>query len=763
MPAPTLDLATTGSNPSTATKEDLEAKVNAGFLALYGISNPDDRQTAEDAATSATASASTATTQAGIATTQATSASNSAATAQAAAAAAGGTIYATDAAGIAGTVSGDHFYVLRGPGIEIMENVSGTSTHRAWLSDIRFETVSDLLTYTGSFAEGTVLHADGHKYSVALSAATDHHVTTAGGDKLYVSKDLGPYNVLAFGCVGDGVTDDYDAFKAVATAVSNDGGGDVLIPPGTHIYLDRIMHSTGGSGGVPIDGVTDIEWVGSNADGTPKAGVRGLKITGWNAKVSVKGAMTRIDDHGGGISYNFQVSPFTIIGFQSVNLEGFEVDGNVQDRVDSTTLVESGDNNISIRGCEHVTIDSVYSHHAGTDGFAVLRDRRPTDGGNPPSIACKHVTMHNCRGDYNARGNYSLHEAEHVELTNCKGDKGGISDGGTSPTYSPNHNVDIEPDPVATDIGSSGDFGNGHMIFRNCKFTGSGLRNFAANVRQAWVHIEHCYFDNPNNDSFPIVLSVPHVTFIHNEVDINNGRMSVSLSGSIGGNISYFADNKITVNNGEGLFCSGDGSGRVLSLIAERNRFISRATTAVTKSIVNLSHGTDSDTMMIYYRDNYHFFPAAAHNGGSQHIVVSLNVQMAENNVYETDMNSTSSFFGTLYNSGTLTARHGQQVRNERFFAAGAAGTTQAFRSADKSDYDLNFPYSTGLFTAGEYVMFNNGQKIGGAYSVPTGANLTELNRGDIVFRQAAGASQAPAWQCTADGATVKELANNKA
>ena len=627
-----------------------------------------------------------------------------------------------------------------------------------------FRTVALLKADTRTkMPSGTPVFAGGHQYIVAAASATDNHIVTAGGVKLYVDKAQGPYNVLAFGCVGDGTTDDYDAFKAVATAISNDGGGDVLIPPGKHIYLDRIMNSTGGSGGVPIDGVTDIEWLGSESDGTPKSGLRSLRIIGWDAKVSVKGTMSRIDDHGSGISYNFQVTPFTIIGFQRVHLEGFEVDGNVQDRVDTTTLVETGDNNISIRGCEHVTIESVYSHHAGTDNIAILRDRRPTDNSNPPSIACKHITLNNCKAEYGARGNYSFHEAEHVEMNNCKGFKGGISDGGTSPTYSPNHNVDIEPDPVATDLGSSGDYGNGHMKFSNCKFTGSGLRNFAANVRQAWLHIEHCVFDNAENDSFPIVLSVPHVTFIHNEVDVNDGRMSVSLSGSIGGNISYFADNKITANNGEGLFCSGDGGGRVLSMIVERNRFISRATSAVTKSLVNLSHGGDDDTLMVYYRDNYHYLPSAAHNGGSQHIVISLNVQIAENNVYETDKDHATQFFATFYNAGTLTARHGQQVRNERYFAGGTAGATQAFRSGDNSAYDLNFPYSAGLTSVGEYIMFSNGQKLGAAYSVPSGANLTELNRGDVVLRQAAGANTAPAWQCTSDGATVIELANIKA
>lgn len=76
------------------------------------------------------------------------------------------------------------------------------------------------LTYTsaqpGTVVAGDVVRtrAEGFAYEVAASGATDHHVITAGGVKLYV---LTP-DVRAFGAVGNGATDDTAAFTKAATA-----------------------------------------------------------------------------------------------------------------------------------------------------------------------------------------------------------------------------------------------------------------------------------------------------------------------------------------------------------------------------------------------------------------------------------------------------------------------------------------------------------------------------------------------------------------
>ena len=68
--------------------------------------------------------------------------------------------------------------------------------------------------------------AEGFSYEVAAPLATDHHITTAGGVKLYVRSP----DVRAFGAVGDGVTDDTAAVLAAsATGMKSAGIGMFLI------------------------------------------------------------------------------------------------------------------------------------------------------------------------------------------------------------------------------------------------------------------------------------------------------------------------------------------------------------------------------------------------------------------------------------------------------------------------------------------------------------------------------------------------------
>lgn len=100
------------------------------------------------------------------------------------------------------------------------------------------------LTYSagqpGVVVAGDVIctRAEGFSYQVAASGATDQHVTTAGGVKLYVLPSGEGYNVKAFGAVGDGVADDTAALQAALLL-----GGKTYAPAGTYmttapLYLD---------------------------------------------------------------------------------------------------------------------------------------------------------------------------------------------------------------------------------------------------------------------------------------------------------------------------------------------------------------------------------------------------------------------------------------------------------------------------------------------------------------------------------------------
>lgn len=95
---------------------------------------------------------------------------------------------------------------------KLNENFVDVSALKA-ASALSFDTVAGLLadstlTYVTAPA-GTIVEAGGFRYAVAASAATDHHVTTAGGVKLYVLADAEGWRPLqAFGTAGDGVAND---------------------------------------------------------------------------------------------------------------------------------------------------------------------------------------------------------------------------------------------------------------------------------------------------------------------------------------------------------------------------------------------------------------------------------------------------------------------------------------------------------------------------------------------------------------------------
>lgn len=108
-----------------------------------------------------------------------------------------------------------------------------------------FDNVADLLADTTSWPTGQILNTreEGFAYEVAASGASDHHVTTAGGEKLYVLAGPSGMDVKAFGAKGDGVTDDTNAIHAARDALPN--GGTIYFPKGTYVAQTLLMNKNG--------------------------------------------------------------------------------------------------------------------------------------------------------------------------------------------------------------------------------------------------------------------------------------------------------------------------------------------------------------------------------------------------------------------------------------------------------------------------------------------------------------------------------------
>lgn len=87
-------------------------------------------------------------------------------------------------------------------------------------SDLSDEETLALVVAEGSFVQ---TRSEGFTYVVAASGATDHHLITAGGVKLYVKPDGEQYHVKQFGAIGDGITDDTAALQMAITTAVNAG------------------------------------------------------------------------------------------------------------------------------------------------------------------------------------------------------------------------------------------------------------------------------------------------------------------------------------------------------------------------------------------------------------------------------------------------------------------------------------------------------------------------------------------------------------
>ena len=120
-----------------------------------------------------------------------------------------------------------------------------------WLDTVAALIADTSLTYAPALP-GTVVAGDyvqtrkeGFAYQVAASGASDQHVTTAGGVKLYVLAGASGISWLAFGVAADNITDDTAAVQAFANAVTSRDYGAAIMH-GTVRVTDTINFTASG-------------------------------------------------------------------------------------------------------------------------------------------------------------------------------------------------------------------------------------------------------------------------------------------------------------------------------------------------------------------------------------------------------------------------------------------------------------------------------------------------------------------------------------
>jgi hypothetical protein len=485
------------------------------------------------------------------------------------------------------------------------------------------------------------------------------------------------FNVLDFGADPSGKADSYQAFQDWAHAITVKGGGVGLVPPGTY-KIDQILDWDGGN--IYNSDIRNFVFDQCN----------GLHLVGFGATINLKGykiLKTREHhltlDNGTILYYSFlRMVGFVIQNCDNVCIEGFDINGNAnlveQDSDDDHPFAEGGDDILSICGSRNVSIRNMRIHHAWTDGISVRRSYpvAPSTIG----IGCQQVVIENCEVYANARCNISGHEFRHMRITDCRLHHGGLTGGVL--TYSPACNIDIEPDPVKTDL-SPADWsaetgtpsGLRFVILENCEFVDSKGVNVVINVRFSHFVVRGCFFNNSSNSSFPCIFSVPHCSIQDSEIDTSTGRIDVALTGTQpGGNVFTMERCLIRASSGQGLAIIPQ-QGFIAQALIANCRFICEATIPTDNGFPVVETGRDM--LMLTFRDNYTFIPAASYSKEEPQTTIGFKVcstvaaSLAENNVWETDfVGDETHYLGVYYHTdSSVYPKYPILVRNERFLA----------------------------------------------------------------------------------------------
>jgi hypothetical protein len=475
-----------------------------------------------------------------------------------------------------------------------------------------------------------------------------------------------PLSPEDFGAVGDGTTDDYAAFVALAAAINANGGGAVRLARGATYYIGQYRTAANGVASIDFDSLS------------------GLVIHGNGAKIDFKGDFDR------------DVSTTTGIGFRFDDITGLkisdlEVDGNVEQTTNSS---DSNENNwaigIRIGACTGVVLENVYSHHFANDGIMVGVDA-DTEASAGVLRASREVTLINVRSEYNSRQALTVKEVENMTViggsfsysakhTGTYGAGGGIG-------HAPKSGMDFEPTTTLT--GDAGlDIDPNNIAFYGSRFIDNlgGIWKASNEVGTSNIRFIGCVAKDPSDGTAtaPILLGIPGVVIRDCDIDLGRGRLE--LEGGLGAATHLLEGNTIRANcSAANGILADDASERC---IIRNNRFICTATSAIAQVMVKLNDPA------VIFEDNYTFIPKEGYGDegatdGDVAITVS-GAKRAARNTWETDLLAASGSGG----AGHFYGVYGTTEAVDEQFIGTATGTADTFRPVVSSAFNTNGRYS---------------------------------------------------------------------
>ncbi|HVE70690.1 MAG TPA: FG-GAP-like repeat-containing protein [Thermoanaerobaculia bacterium] len=471
-------------------------------------------------------------------------------------------------------------------------------------------------------------------------------------------------NVKDFGAKGDGVTDDYAAMQAAATALcASDAGSRLVYPPGTYrINRYRVFR------GPSPNGVDDIVYRNCS----------GVTISGYGAVIDVKGDFHQGADvfaDGFWYSYVKQVTPFFMIDSSDFTIEGFEMVGNVQQMTRDPRALEDSCAGITTRRCSRYLLRDMNIHHFSVDsvqlGFLDFDDAFITD---------KDVRIENVNGHHDGRVGLVIGHVRRAWIVDSIFTHAGETEGAFG-SFVPQAGTDIEPDFTVADDGV--DVGTGEIYFINSTFSANKgpdlLASFPERVDTVVVYGTNVVSAPDGYSAYAMVVGAKTAVVENSTIDLRNGKgllLGTWDMGSLSSIASItYANNHIRLSTNGSLISEGSAP---YDFVGNDVRVTSAGPDGTIMDLGDLRRLTG----------NKFFIDAAGSTGGTGQAGIRTNAtQTVLSNEYRT--NRTAGSFTTTYGNGST-------IRGELFPNA------PAFTPAGSANWSPTAPYPSAATTVAD-------------------------------------------------------------
>lgn len=294
-----------------------------------------------------------------------------------------------------------------------------------------------------------------------------------------------------FGAKGDGVTDDYQAFKEMAE-YCNKKGSNVKITLNGVYYFAKIGEYSG------RDNIIFKE-------------ITGLEIQGNGSKIIANGNYDAVKHWSvGDFKYSdFHSIAIYFIGCSYLSLNNFEINGGGDNTLNTqNTIATNNANGMHIASCDNVVVDNIVVEKYNCDSF-IVGERFDTES----KIPSTNVFVKNCRFSYGARNSVTIGLVQNVTFESCEISYGGFSGGGMG-SHSPGVGLDIEPDYSIDGLYSN-------ITFSNCIFQENkqGVLTVSGTGVNGVKFVKNTFLDIPGNSNlFSISITQDNVVFDNNYI-----------------------------------------------------------------------------------------------------------------------------------------------------------------------------------------------------------------------------------------------------